>query len=268
MRTTAASSKSRVSVPIVCVVSWPLPATITTAFARDDHDVAGARFRERTLDRAAAIGLFDPARAFTRRTRRRLTQRTRAGSHRAGDRDRIFTPRVVAREDRDVRERVRQRPHHRAFALVAFAAAAEDEHHTTALSFRCVRSRDLAGAAQRSVERVGGVGVVDDHEGLAGDELEAAAHAGEGLQPATDRLPREAERFAGERGRERVLRVHVAADRELEATSEGVRAFARPELDHGSVAVYVDGACAEVVCGVAARGFVARAFDASGCVDV
>ena len=135
--------------------SWPLPAITTVS--------PGSASPERERDRRPAVGLdLDPRAA-----------RADPLADLGDDRLRVLRARVVGGDHGEVGEPVGDRPHQRALLAVAVAAAAEDADQPP------VRRGDLPRRDEHVLERVGGVGVVDeDRERLAlVDRLEAARHA-------------------------------------------------------------------------------------------
>jgi len=139
------------------------------ALAGDEDDVALLRTLERGRDRGGAVGLA---------LRRPVGPRQHLGD----DRLRIFAPRVVGRDDDDVRELGRDRSHPRPLLPVAVAAAAE--HADDAAR----RERPRLGEDVR--ERRRRMGVVDEHgERLPlVDGLESPGNAGQVRDAARDRL--------------------------------------------------------------------------------
>src|SRR3954452_18298543 len=128
---------------------------LLVALAGDHEDVAGLGHLDRLLDRGAAVDLD-------------LDARLAALEDRFDDRARVLVARVVGGDDRDVGPLAGDRAHERALGAVAVAAGAEDDDQAVL--------GERPGGAQDVVERVRGVGVVDEHrERLAlVDGLEAA----------------------------------------------------------------------------------------------
>ena len=91
------------------------------------------------------------------------------------DRGGILAARVVARHQDRIGVARSHRCHQRPLAAVALAPAAEYDREAPA-----ARSRDVLQHDQRLFQRVGRVGVVDDHDGLA--------RPAQPLHPARDRL--------------------------------------------------------------------------------
>ena len=129
------------------------------ALARDHHHVARARHLEGAGDRVAPVDddvALGPAAAV------------HAALDLLDDRLGRLAARVVRGDDDHVREPRGHGAHQRALAAVAVAAAAEDRDHAA--------RPQLAHGLEQVLERVVGVGVVDDHR-----EVLAGVHA---LQPA------------------------------------------------------------------------------------
>src|SRR4051794_23976157 len=134
----------------------------------DHHDVTRLGRPDRLLDRGAPVDLDLDARAT-------------AFDDLGDDRARVLAARVVGRDDDDVRVLAHDGAHERALGTVAVAAGAEDDDHAP--------GRERPRRAQHVVERVRGVGVVDEHgERLAlVDRLEAAGDAHGVREPVGDR---------------------------------------------------------------------------------
>ena len=98
-RTTARSSNGTTFAPMVCVVSWPLPATTTTS--------PGLANSQRPLDRRRSILLDVDLRAIAGGD---------AGDDRVDDRPRSLRPRVVRRHDHAIGQLRRNRAHLRTLA--------------------------------------------------------------------------------------------------------------------------------------------------------
>ena len=182
--------RARTRSPIVCVVSWPLPAISTTSPRRRPRKARAMAVRRSgsTSRRVGApAGTPDSTAAMMAAgsSLRGLSEVTTATSARAG----------------------RGGAHGRPLGGVAVAAAAEHHEHPAC--------GGLAGRRQGLGQAVGRVGVVDDHgEGLAGvDRLEAAGHRRGGRRarrPRWRRRCRAATAAVG--GREGVGHVEPAAE--------------------------------------------------------
>src|SRR3954454_16288317 len=214
------------------------------ALARDHEHVAGLGHVDRLLDRRAAVDLdLDAARA--------------ALEDRVDDRVRVLAAGVVGGDERDVRTLARDRAHERALGAVAVAAGAEDDDEAVL--------RERPGRTQDVVERVGGVGVVDeDRERLAlVDRLEAARDAGRMRQGIRDRVVVDPEGADGGDRAQDVQDVEPAGQRRAQGTAaereRGTRRVAlevrRPQLGVGRVDADRD-RLAELVCEPPAVGVV------------
>ncbi len=137
-------------VPMVCPVSWPLPAI--------EQDVARLKRRDRFGDGRGAVADLDG----TGRRRQYL----------APDRGRIFASWIVVGDDGEIGLCRRHRAHLGSLALVAVAAATE--HHQQPVAH--IRPQRV----ERLGQRIGRVGVVDE-DGRAfvrrAGQIEAAASA-------------------------------------------------------------------------------------------
>ncbi len=121
---------------------------VLVPLARDEHDVARGRALDGGLDRRAPIG----------DERRRSAPLVRhAGVRLVDDGLRIFRARVVRRDDHLVRVAPGGAGHARPLGAIAVAAAAEDHPQPPA------RRNDRPQRGQDVLERVIGVGVVDEH---------------------------------------------------------------------------------------------------------
>ena len=132
-----ASSNGSTRSPMVCVVSWPLPAISTMSPAAADA--------ERRGDRGAAIEF--ERQPSVRRTRQDV----------ARDRGRILAARIVARHPRTIGVACRHLAHARALGAIAIAAAAEHQQHAP--------GEVLAHRRQRARQRIGRVRVVHHQRG-------------------------------------------------------------------------------------------------------
>ncbi len=147
------------------------------------------------------------------------------------DRLRLLRARVVGGDHAGVRESSRDLPHQGALLTVAIPAAAEDRDQPSL--------GQPARRRQRVVQRVGGVGVVDqDRERLPlVDRLEASRDAARAGQGGGRRLGWHAEHMAGADRGECVLDVEVARERhphlDLPAGTEAAKP--RPGRVEGSV---------------------------------
>src|SRR3954452_5068493 len=186
---------------------------LLVALAGDDHDVARLGDRDRSLDRGAAVDLdVDAAPA--------------ALQDLGDDRLRVLVARVVRRDDHDVGLVAGDRAHERPLRAVAVPAGAEHDDEAPA--------RERARGAQHVVERVGRVGVVDEHrERLAlVDRLEAARHAHGPGEAVGDRRIVEPQRARRGHRAEHVQHVEAPRQRrvQLEPLDRKARA-ARVALD-------------------------------------
>ena len=218
-RATVASSKGTLRPPASSwPCSWPLPATTTTSPGRASSTaraIAVAAVRER-LDLGVAAR---PA---------------GAGQDLGDDRAGVLRARVVGGDDDVVGQRRGGGAHERALGPVAVAAGAEDHEHATLAQ--------AAGGPQDVLERVRGVGVVDEHrEGLAlVDGLEAAGRQLGPGQAGRDRLVADAERARGGDRAEGVEDVEAPRQRhgELELARAEARARrARAQVGRAQVGV-------------------------------
>src|SRR3954449_11614026 len=186
---------------------------LLVALPGDHHDVARLGRPDRLLDRGAPVDLDLDARAA-------------ALEDLGDDRARVLAARVVGRDDDDVRVLAHDGAHERALGTVAVAAGAEDDDHAP--------GRERPRRAQHVVERVRGVGVVDEHgERLAlVDRLEAAGDAHGVREPVGDRRVIDAQGADGGDGAEDVEDVEAAGQQQaqLEAVYPEPRA-ARVALD-------------------------------------
>ena len=177
------------------------------AFAGDHDDVSRRRVGQRRLDRRAAVE-DDLERSVCDLPR---------------DLRGLLGSRVVGRDDRAVSELAGDSPHKRSLLAVAVAAGPEDDREAPT---------QLACGRQHVLQRVGGVGVVDNHrERLTGvDRLEAAGHAGKRLDAGANRALLDPELAGGPDRTQRVRTVEPPAQLQretLEIVVGGERARAR-----------------------------------------
>ena len=166
---------------------------------------------------AAAIACSIAARRSASATTERSTHppAPRARRHGPGhdlgdDRVGVLRARVVGGDDRDIGEPRGDLAHQRALAAVAVAAGAEDAEDAPAAVDQ------LARGAQDVLERVGGVGVVDEHREVLTllDGLEAPRHPHAARERGEERVEVAAERVhRGERA-ERVGDVEAPGQRQ------------------------------------------------------
>ena len=189
-RTTARSSNGSTRSPIVCVVSWPLPATTTTSSA-PAWSSAGAIAARRS-------GSTDDLRPVSCR---------HAADHVGDDGGGILRPWVVGCHDDPVGERGGDGPHRRALGVVAVAARSEHDEHAP--------RRHSPRRGDHLLQTVGRVGVVDDHHRPVGrplDQLEAARDGPRRGEPGDDVVGADAEDLRRRRRGERVGHVEAAAE--------------------------------------------------------
>ena len=142
------------------------------------------------------------------------------------DRDRILGARVVRRDDRQVRSFGRDAPHDRTLALVAVAAAAEDDDQSA--------PGERAERGQRTLQRVRRVGVVAEHDaGRLGEQLHPARHLRRRGEPRGHLGERKAETERARRRGERVRDVEVAQQRQRHLRA--AEASLEPEAAAGGV---------------------------------
>ena len=192
--------------PMVCVLSWPLPAMITMSPGFGEGD--------RVADRLGAVELHLDAAAIVVGD---------AGQDLPGDRRRLLGAGVVAGDHHHVGEPGGDGAHQRPLLAVTVATGAEhDDHPATGAD-------DGTTGGDHLLETVGGVGVVDDHvdrvrraDGARRDPLEAARHRLGGGEAAHDVVGGHAQCRRGggrgqhvhhvERSTERRHQPHVTAD--------------------------------------------------------
>src|SRR6185437_5060467 len=182
------------------------------ALAGDHDHVAFAGFADSAGDRLAPV---------------RLDLGTVSALEDLGD-DRfgLLAARIVGGDDRDVGELGRDPAHQRALAAVAVAAAAEDADHAAL--------RQVARRAEDVLERIGRVGVVDEHgERLPlVDRLEAPGYSAQFPDAVGDRVVRDLQQACRGDRAEHVLDVEAAAQSRLELDSARAETRATwPELE-------------------------------------
>ena len=200
---------------------------LLVALAGDHDDIVGHRERERLFDRRAAIDLDVDRSVGERRGRD-------AGDDLGDDLGGLLRAGVVGCDERDVRQARGDRPHQRTLAAIAVSPGPEHADDAPA--------SDVARGAQHVLERVGRVGVVDEHrEVLSGvDRLEAPGHPDAALQGCDERVEVEAERMHGRERAEGVGDVEAAGHRERDLALAGRRV--QGEATAGEVATQVRGA--------------------------
>ena len=170
---------------------------LLVAFAREQHDVAGARFRDRQRNRFAAVDFHAVFHAGPLQAHQRVID----------DGPRIFAARIVGSEHDEIAASPRRLAHQRTLGAIAIAAATEHRQH----SRRPAAARDeLAGQRREIAQRVVGVGVVDDHrERLAAvDALKSSRDMRERLNAARNRSRfASARKACGRRGQD-VVHIH------------------------------------------------------------
>ena len=214
--------------PIVCVVSWPLPAMIT----RSPGSAMAMAWR---MASARSSCYVDAGRGQPSATPARMSSAMASGGLRAG---------VVARHHHDVGEPGRDGAHQWSLLTVAVAAGAEHHDHPA------VGADDRTAGGDHLLEPVGRVGVIDDHVDR-GRALSAPAAAvtrskrpGTGsaaASPAT--IVVERDRQCGGRGgsRERVHHVERSADRRRQPRLAGDERRAPREPHIGGADVDIGG---------------------------
>ena len=147
-------------------------------------------------------------------TRRRLDIQ---GFDRVGDRSRIFAPRVVVRDEHDVRGGRRNGAHLPAFSGIAIPAATEHADDAA-----LTRRDEGAGDRERAHEGIRCVRIIDDDERTPVNDLEPTRNPSERREARADRFGGIAERVSSERRRERVLDMHVPDERKVETSAERI----------------------------------------------
>src|SRR5262252_4207207 len=143
------------------------------ALARDDDNIAGAGPGQRALDGSFPVGNC-----------LMLREPTRDARHDVGDdRLRWLAPWIIGGDPHVIGEARGDLAHERPLAAIAIAAAAEDDGEPAA------RAAQLARGLQRTLERVGSMGVVDHHEERLPrlHPLEASRDGGDGAEGARDK---------------------------------------------------------------------------------
>ena len=197
---TSASLKGSTVAPTI----WPLLVSL----AGDQQQIARREQIDRGADGFGAVA--DLAAPWA------------GGEDGAADRGRVLAARIVVGDDDDIGEPRRDRAHHRPLARVAVAAAAEHDDEPAA-AMRAQRR-------ERRLERVGRMGVIDDHRravGVRGDMLHPPRRARELGERGDRGVARHAGREREAQRRERVHRLEFAHQRQREGVPSRRRLRAR-----------------------------------------
>ena len=139
-----------------------------------------------------------------------LERRRRGGEDLGANGGGVLGARIVVGHDRHIGEAGRSRAHHRPLARIAVAAAAEHQDEAAA--------HEWPQGRERFLERIGLVGVIDEHRRAAdlADTLQASRRAAQLLHRMKHRVGFAASRDAEPGRDQRVRDLEVAGQRKLQ----------------------------------------------------